>query len=93
MVRRGSKDTDWRTGKALYPGVNTDEVDWRIGDQVVIALDPDQHQESWGENSAIKKDLKGKYAIFDMEESITIGSHTLSFSFEDDLVESLPKVE
>jgi len=93
MVRRGSKDTEWRTGKALYAGVNADTLNWRMGDQIVIALDPDQHQESWGMNSAVKQELKGKYTLFDLEKPIIIGSHTLSFSFEDDLAELLPKVE
>ncbi len=93
MVRRGSKDTPWRTGKALYAGVNADTLSWRTGDQIVIALDPDQHTESWGGNSAVKKDLKGKYSLFDLEDPITVGSHTLSFSLEDDLADLLPKVD
>lgn len=93
MVRRGSDDTDWRTGKALYPGVNADTLTWRIGDEIVIALDPDQHQESWGKDSAIKEELKGKYALFNLEKPITVGSHTLSFSLDADLTNMLPKVE
>ena len=93
MVKRGSADTDWRTGKALYAGVNADTITWRMGDDIVLALDPDQHQESWGKNSAVKKELKGKFALFDMQKSITVGSHTLSFSFEADLAELLPEVD
>lgn len=93
MVKRGSTETGWRSGKALYAGVNADTLTWRMGDQIVVALDPDKHEETWGKNSALKNDLKGKFALFDLEKPMTLGSYTLNFTLDADLSELLPKVE
>jgi hypothetical protein len=93
MARRGNKDTSWRVGKQLWPGMTVDTISWRMGDQIVIALDSPADRETWGENSTSKKELKGRFALFEMEKAVSIGDKTVTFSLEDSLEEMLPRIE
>lgn len=96
MVRRGSKDTEWRVGRQLWPGVSVDTLNWRMGDQIVVALDGPHgpsDPETWGAESALKKVLRGQTALFDMLQPIEVGAgKKMTVSFEADLMGSLPKV-
>ena len=93
MVRRGREDTAWRQGKQLWPGMS-DILSWRMGDEIVIALDGPSDPESWGANSALKKVLRGRIALFDMLKPIDIGAgKTVTVNFQDDLLDMMPKVE
>ncbi|RKX26919.1 MAG: hypothetical protein DRP45_02300 [Candidatus Zixiibacteriota bacterium] len=93
MVRRGKGDTAWRVGKQLWPGVSVDTVNWRMGDQIVVAVDGPDDPETWGEKSAAKKELKGRLALFDLNKGIQIGDKTITFTFVDDLEEMLPRIK
>jgi hypothetical protein len=97
MVREGSKDTGWRQGKQLWPGVQVDSFRWRIGDEIVIALDGPHsagNEETWGERSPLKRELKGDFALFELENSIEIGAgKSVRFSLEDNLKDLLPRIE
>ena len=94
MVREGDKDTEWRVGSQLWPGMNADSFRWRIGDEIVIALDGPEDVESWGERSTLKRELKDKYSIFELEQSIEVGAgKSVRFSLENDLEKLLPRIE
>ena len=65
-----------------------------MGDEIVIALDGPSDPESWGANSALKKVLRGRIALFDMLKPIDIGAgKTVTVNFQDDLLDMMPKVE
>jgi len=94
MVRRGSDDSVWRVGRQLWPGLSVDTLNWRMGDQIVVALDGKDDPETWGAESALKKVLRGQTALFDMLQPIEVGAgKKMTVSFETDLMDKLPKVE
>jgi hypothetical protein len=94
MVRQGDKDTEWRVGSQLWPGMTSDSFRWRLGDEIVIALDGPEDEETWGARSTLKRELEGKFSIFELEKSIEVGAgKSVRFSLEDNLEDLLPKIE
>jgi hypothetical protein len=60
----------------------------------VIALDGPDDEETWGARSTLKRELEGKFAIFELEKSIEVGAgKSVRFSLEDNLEDLLPKIE
>ena len=95
-VDHGSHKGIWRAGKQLYPVVIKDTLSWKEGDDIEIALDKDPHNpttnpETWGAKSALKQVLNDRLCLFDMTQPIIFGDKTISFQFEQDLTQLLPK--
>ncbi|HOP07510.1 MAG TPA: hypothetical protein PLF13_09485 [candidate division Zixibacteria bacterium] len=93
MVKKGGEDGSWPMGKQLLKG-RSSSITWKSGDQIVIALDANDHGgngEQWGEVSKAKVELKSKTAIFEMNGNITFPSgEVISISLDDDPKDKLP---
>jgi len=70
-------------------------LEWKIGEDVHIAIDELKHKCQWGKMPSDKTVLKGKYSLFDMDRPILFNniSKTIILSFKPSLKDQLPKLE
>lgn len=70
-------------------------LEWKIDDDIHIAIDELKHNCQWGKIPSDKTVLKGKYSLFDMDGSILFNNigKTIIISFTPSLKDQLPKLE
>jgi hypothetical protein len=68
-------------------------VKWAPGDDIHVAIDELKHTCNWGKSPSDEKVLKGKWAVFDMQNiSFENIGKQVSISFKPELTERLPKL-
>ncbi len=92
-VTGSGQSPTWSKQTQLLQG---DEIklNWKIGDDIYIAFDELRHPCNWGNKPSDSILLQSKYALFDMEGSVTFPNigKTVVFSFKGGLKDKLPKL-
>ena len=88
------EDPRWADENQIFEG-DEYKIEWKMNDDIHIAIDEMTHECSWGKKPSDKKVLKGKFSIFSMEGTVKFEnlSKQVSISFKKDLSERLPKLK
>jgi len=93
-VTGNGKDPTWSEQSQIIEGFNY-SVQWKIGDDIHIALDTLGAPEHWGRTASDKKILKARYALFEMDGEVSFDNlgQKVSISFTPGLTEQLPELK
>lgn len=93
VTSRG-QDPKWNDQSQLLQGFEY-PLEWKVGDQIHLALDTLGAPENWGRTASDKKVLTGRYSLFDMDGEITFDNvgKTVTLQFSPGLKDRLPKLE
>ncbi|MEW6411698.1 MAG: hypothetical protein AB1483_04390 [Candidatus Zixiibacteriota bacterium] len=88
------EDPKWAEQNQIFEG---DEytIEWKMNDDVHIAIDELKHPCNWGNNPSDKKVLRGNYSLFEMEGDLRFENlgKQISISFKPALSEQLPRLK
>jgi hypothetical protein len=92
-VSAPGQEPTWQTEGQVIQNFDY-SLQWKIGDQIHIALDTLGHEpEDGGKNASDKKTLSGRYALFNMDGSITFNiGVTVTIQFSPPLTDQLPEI-
>lgn len=90
-VTGNGQDPAWSEQSQIIEGFNY-SLQWKMGDDIHVALDTFDAAEKWGRTASDKKILKARGALFDMDGEVTFDNvgQTVSISFTPDLSDALP---
>ncbi|MCB2229532.1 GTPase domain-containing protein [bacterium] len=90
-VTPGGKDATWSDQSQILQGFEY-SLEWKIGDDIHVALDTLNAPEMWGKSASDKKILTGKYSLFNMEGEINFENlgKTVTIRFNPPVNDRLP---
>ncbi len=93
VTSRGS-DPAWSEQNQLIAGLKQ-KIEWKLGDQIHIALDTLRAAENWGKTASDKVFLNDRYSLFDMEGKISFDrvGRTVTIKFDPPLKDILPELK
>ncbi len=93
-VTASGKDPAWSELSQIIEGFNY-SVQWKLGDEIHIALDTLGAPEDWGKKASDRKILKGRYALFNMDGEIFFDNlrQKITIRFSPPLSEMLPELK
>ncbi|MDX9857492.1 MAG: GTPase domain-containing protein [candidate division Zixibacteria bacterium] len=93
-VTAGGRDASWADQSQILQGFEY-SLEWKIGDDIHIALDTLGAPEMWGRAASDKKILTGKYALFSMEGEVTFDNlgKTVTIRFTPSAKDRMPVPE
>ena len=92
-VTSSGSEPAWQTEGQIIQNFDY-SLQWKIGDQIHIALDTLGHEpEDGGRTASDKKTLSGRYALFNMDGEITFNiGVTVTIQFSPPLTDQLPEI-
>ncbi|MBU0982680.1 MAG: hypothetical protein KKA42_02350, partial [candidate division Zixibacteria bacterium] len=88
------QDPTWGELSQIIEGYDY-SVNWKVGDNIHLALDTLGAPEEWGKTASARKILTGNYSLFNMDGEISFDNLGLkvSIEFSPPLAERLPELE